>query len=130
MRFVNRFLHPFLKMRIQTPTSFLPVIQAEFESDDSRNFNTTLPTGTPLNIDPQDFHSHPQSNFRIARALMEQGAADYEDGQLKLIQPYTGSLSGCAVLVKGSATNGWTFWKITEPDHPLAGCLVDEVRNS
>lgn len=90
----------------------------------------TLPVGTILGIDINDYHTHPQCNFNMARELVEDGLAVVgPNGDLTLTRPWTGSVSASAVMVKGDAQNGWTFWTVEEPGNPFDGQLIDAVRN-
>ncbi len=90
----------------------------------------TLPAGSILRIDINDHHTHPQSNFKMARKLLEHGTVvEGPNGTLILTQPWSGSVSACSVLVKGCAQNGWKFWQLEEPGHLFHGHLIDELRN-
>ena len=115
---------------ITTPPNVQPVQSAEFNPDAVLHQTVTLPAGTLLQIDVTDVNSHPQCNFNMARELVEDGSAVGNDnGEVVLTQPFTGSPSACKVLVSGTAGNGWNFWRINEPGHPLHGKAIDELRN-
>jgi len=90
----------------------------------------TLPHGTILGIDINDHQTHPQSNFNMARKLVEdEFAVMGANGHLLLTSSFTGSVSACAVLVKGRSQSGWKFWIVNEPANPFHGQLIEEVRN-
>lgn len=117
-------------MQILTPPNVHPVQSAVFNPEAALHQKVTLPAGTLLKIDVSDFDTHPQCNFNMARDLMENGLVVLnENGLLVLTQPFTGSPSACKVLVSGTAGNGWNFWHINEPGHPLHGKVIDELRN-
>lgn len=118
-------------MQILTPPNVHPVQSAEFNPDAVLHQTVTLPAGTLLQIDVTDFDTHPQCNFNMARELVRNACAiENANGQWVLTQPFTGSPSACKVLVSGKAGNGWTFWHINEPGHPLHGQVIDELRNA
>ena len=118
-------------MPIITTHNVHPVQSAYFNSEAALHQTVTLPAGTLLQIDVTDFDSHPQCNFNMARELAEDGCAvENDNGKWVLTRPFTGSPSACKVLVSGTAGNGWNFWRINEPGHPLHGKVIDELRNA
>jgi hypothetical protein len=98
-------------MQVQTNPQTFPVKRAQFHPEATRLQKMTLPVGTILGIDIDDHHTHPPN------------------GALTLTQPWTGSVSASAVMVKGKGQNGWTYWTVDEPGTPFHGQLIDEVRN-
>ena len=117
-------------MQVQTNPQTFPVKRAQFHPEATRLQKMTLPVGTILGIDIDDHHTHPQCNFNMVRELVEDGIAiAAPNGALTLTQPWTGSVSSSAVMVKGKGQNGWTYWTVDEPGTPFHGQLIDEVRN-
>jgi hypothetical protein len=90
----------------------------------------TLPAVSIFRVDINDHHTHPQSNFSMAREFSDNGTAvEGPNGSLTLTNPWSESVSACSVLVKGCAENGWNFWQVEEPGHLFHGHLIDELRN-
>lgn len=117
-------------MQVRTNPQTFPVQHAQFHPEATCRQKMTLPVGTILGIDITDHDTHPQCNFKMARELVEdEGAVMDANGHLTLTRPWTGSVSACAVLVKGGSQGGWTFWTVEEPGTPFHGQLIDEVRN-
>lgn len=117
-------------MQILTTPNVQPVQSADFNPEATLHQKVTLPAGTLLQIDVNDFETHPQCNFNMARELVRNACAvENENGQWVLTQPFTGSPSACSVLVSGTAGSGWNFWHINQPGHPLHGHKIDDLRN-
>lgn len=125
-------------IKIKTQNGFLPECSAIFDTDLTnipRSKLVRLSAGTLLKIDPNNYVSHPQSNFEHIRGLLLSNVvADIDSPQdsganLQLLEDDWFTPSESAVFVKGSAQNGWKFWVVSEDGHQFFGQEIGVLRD-